>query len=120
MGFVQFCLASFFFFMTPSVILLYSADRRGLMFVTLAACAVAIGYAMWLFPQLSRESLAFSSLLFDLYCYLVLLIGITVGATLKAIELKFIVFIPLLFILLLIVNLTAMIASEKYWFLLVI
>ena len=108
MGFVPFCVASLFFFMTPSLMLLSVSNKWRFLGANSLVNLVLFSYALWLFPQISRESLAFSTLLFDVYCYLVLSVGIVAGSVIKAIELKVWMFIPLTFTCLVAINLFIM------------
>lgn len=63
MGFVPFCFASLFFFMTPSLMLLSVSSKRRFLGANGLVSLILFSYALWLFPQISRESLAFSTLL---------------------------------------------------------
>lgn len=112
MALLPFCFWSAFFFMVPSLALLSISGKRWFIYAISLANLVLLGFAVWLFPQISRESLAFSALMFNLYCYLVLLLGIVIGSVVKAIEMKAYLFIPFIFLSVLIVNVTAILYSN--------
>lgn len=111
MGLAQFCLYSLFFFLTPSAALIAMPNKRKLIMMAVATNIILFAFALWLFPQISRDSLAFGTLMRDLYCYLVLAISIITGCVIKAIELKKWLFIPASLISVLAVNSLAAIYS---------
>ena len=94
MGLTQFCLYSLFFFLTPSVALIAMPNKRRLIMMAVWVNLILLVFALWLFPQINRNSLAFGTLMRDLYCYLVLVISIVTGCVIKAVELRKWLFIP--------------------------
>lgn len=111
MGLLPFCLRSLFFFLAPSAALMAMSNKRKLLMMAIITNLILFAFALWLFPQINRDSLAFGTLMRDLYCYLVLAISVVTGCVVKAIELKTWRFIPATLITVLVVNSVAVIYS---------